>query len=131
MTQGGITPVLRLDGLLAIQRWIDALDRFDANGDYGVFAPLLEADGVAADKARCLASTAFHESTLNLSDARTQLRSFLPALDQPLSGASGLFQDKLRKQLEWAWRVSWMHTSESWPCALCSDATTCAPPCWG
>ncbi|MDP1697017.1 MAG: TIGR02221 family CRISPR-associated protein [Xanthomonadaceae bacterium] len=102
MTQGGVTPVLRLDGLLAIQRWIDALDRFDANGDYSVFAPLLEADGCAADKAHCLASAAFHESTLNLSDARTQLRTFLPALDAPLSGASGLFQDKLRKQLEWA-----------------------------
>lgn len=54
MTENGVTPVLRLDGLAAIERWIAALDRFDASGDYGVFAPLLEADGLPPDKARCL-----------------------------------------------------------------------------
>jgi len=31
--RGEAKPVVRLDGLLAIQRWIDALDRFDQNGD--------------------------------------------------------------------------------------------------
>lgn len=102
MTEGGITPVLRLDGLLAIQRWVDALDRYDATGDYGVFAPLLMADGVAGDKARCLEGAAFHERTFNVRDARRKLQTFLPVLDAPLAGASGLFQKKLRDRLDWA-----------------------------
>lgn len=101
MTEEGVTPVLRLDGLMAIQRWVDALDRYDATGDYGVFAPLLEADGVPADKARCLQEAAFHERTFNIADARRKLLTFLPLLDSPLPGASGLFQRKLNERLRW------------------------------
>lgn len=101
MTQNGITPVVRLDGLIAIQRWIDALDRFDQSGDYGVFAPLLTADDVPRDKARCLEDAAFHERTFNIKDARRKLQTFLPVLDAPLTGASGLFQKKLAERLSW------------------------------
>lgn len=101
MTTEGVTPVLRLDGLNAIQRWVDALDRFDATGDYGVFAPLLVQDGVREDKARCLEAAAFHERTFNLADARRKLLTFLPSLDETLPGASGLFQKKLTERLRW------------------------------
>ena len=97
----GITPVLRLDGLTRVRRWVDALDRFDATGDYGVFAPLLIEDGVAEDKAGCLARAAFFERTQNLSDAARQLRTFLPILDTPLAGAAGLFQTRLTERLRW------------------------------
>lgn len=102
MTEGGITPVIRLDGLLAVQRWIDALDRFDQSGDFSVFAALLIADGVSADKARCLEDAAFHERNFNLSDARRAIQTFLPALDGDLAGASGMFRDALAKRLSWA-----------------------------
>jgi CRISPR-associated Csx2 family protein len=101
MTTNDITPVLRLDGLHAIQRWISALDRFDASGDYGIFASLLEADGVAQDKVRCLEEAAFYERILNLSDAAQKLRTFLKAIDEPLPGASRLFQDQLKERLRW------------------------------
>jgi CRISPR-associated Csx2 family protein len=97
----GVTPVLQLDGLGAIERWVGALDRFDATGDYGVFAPLLEADGVPADKARCLQEAAFYERVFNLSDAARKLRTFRAALQAPLTGASGLFQDRLAERLKW------------------------------
>jgi hypothetical protein len=33
-SEGSITPVHRLYGLNAIQRWFDALNRFDVSGDY-------------------------------------------------------------------------------------------------
>jgi len=102
MTRDGVTPVLRLDGLLAIQRWIDALDRFDQNGDYGVFAPLLIADGMPADKARCLEDAAFHERTFNLSGARRKLMTFLPLLHAGLPGTAALFQQQMRERLFWA-----------------------------
>jgi CRISPR-associated Csx2 family protein len=101
MTEQGVTPVLQLDGLNAIERWIAALDRFDATGDYGVFAPLLEADGVPADKVRCLEEAAFYERVFNLSDAAPKLQTFRAALQAPLPGASGLFQNRLAERLKW------------------------------
>lgn len=102
MTENGITPVVSLQGLLQVQRWIDALDRFDQDGDYSVFTPLLQADSVPDDKARCLTEAAFHERTFNLADARRKLQSFLPVLDAPLSGTSALFQPQLKERLAWA-----------------------------
>ena len=102
MTDSGITPVVELEGLNRVRRWVDALNRFDASGDYGVFEPLLIADGVPKDKAQCLERAAFHERTLNLSSAAQQIRVFLPILDKPLSGASGLFQKRLCDRLAWA-----------------------------
>lgn len=95
------TPVLRLDGLTHVRRWLDALDRFDASGDYGVFAPLLKEDGVPIDKANCLEDAAFFERTFNVRDAARRIGTFLPALDQQLPGASGLFQHRLTKRLRW------------------------------
>lgn len=114
----GLTPVVRLDGLLAVQRWIDALDRFDQNGDYAVFALLLEADGVPADKTRNLKRAAYFERTMNLSDAYTEIVAFQTTLDTPLNGASGLFQPQLRRRLAWVeagdlahhqTRLAWFH----------------------
>ena len=101
-TPDGAAPVLRLDGLMRVRRWLDALDRFDATGDYGVFAPLLEEDGVPADKAGCLGAAAFLERTLNVRDAAKKIGTFLPVLDHPLAGASGLFQRRLAERLRWA-----------------------------
>ena len=101
MTEGGITPVLRLDGLIRAQRWVAALERFDATGDYGVFAPLLAEDGMARRKTDHLKRAAFHERNFNLKDAADSLRRFLPALAHNLSGASGLFQGRLSERLAW------------------------------
>ena len=101
MSERGVAPVLKLDGLGAIQRWVDALDRFDASGDYGVFAPLLEADGVRGDWAHCLEEAAFYERTFNLSDAARKLRTFRMAMASPLRGASGLFHGNLEERLRW------------------------------
>ncbi|MBU6995022.1 TIGR02221 family CRISPR-associated protein [Ferrovum myxofaciens] len=101
MTVGGITPVVQLDGLLTVERWINALNRFDQSGDYGVFSPLLQTAGIPADKARCLEDAAFHERTFNLSDAARKLGTVLPLLDH-LQGPGILFKDNLLKRLAWA-----------------------------
>ncbi len=100
-TPGSAAPVLRLDGLTRVRRWLDALDRFDAAGDYGVFAPLLKEDGVPADKADCLSAAAFLERTHNVRDAERKIGTFLAVLDHPLPGASGLFQHRLAERLRW------------------------------
>lgn len=101
MIESGVVPVLRLDGLVRVRRWLDALNRFDATGDYGVFAPLLTEDGVPADKAKCLEDAAFYERTLNVPDAARKIGTFLPVLREPLPGASGLFQHRLEERLRW------------------------------
>ena len=102
MKRDGITPVLKLDGLRRVRRWMDALDRFDATGDYGVFAQLLIDDGVPPDKANCLKDAAFYERTFNVRDAARKISTFLPVLDDPLVGPSGLFQCRLAERLRWA-----------------------------
>ena len=101
MTADGITPVLELDGLVRVQRWVDALARFDATGDYGLFVPLLVKDGVDPDKAKCLETAAFHERACNLSDAKRSLDTFSTVLADPLQGASDLFKQKLEERLSW------------------------------
>lgn len=103
MTKNGETPVLRLDGLAHIRAWTEALARFDASGNYGVFAPLLERDGLGKDKAQCLVEAAFHETTTQVALAAQKLQTVLTALQQTaLSGASELFRSKLIERLDWA-----------------------------
>lgn len=102
MTRNGKTPVIQLDGLHRVQCWVTALDRYDASGDYGVFAPLLVHDGVPDDKARHLAEAAYFESITQTKLASNSLCAFLPELDAPLSGASELFRESLKKRLQWA-----------------------------
>ena len=102
MRRDGVAPVLELDGLVRVRRWVEALDRFDATGDYGVFAPLLIDDGVPEDKANCLKAAAFCERTHNVSEAARQIGTFRPVLAETLRGASGLFQDRLAERLCWA-----------------------------
>jgi CRISPR-associated Csx2 family protein len=96
MAQAGVTPVLKLDGLDRVQRWLNALSRFDATGDYGEFVELL-----IEDKAQCLKDAAFHERTLNLSASAQKISTFLPELDKTLVGTSGMFQKRLAERLRW------------------------------
>lgn len=101
MTQGGITPVLKLDGLDRVRQWLEALNRFDATGNYRVFGSLLTKDGVKGNKAKHLENAAFYERTLNLSAAADEIRQFRPVLESDLPGASGLFKEKLANRLRW------------------------------
>ena len=101
MTKDNITPVLRLDGLDRVRQWLDALNRFDATGDYRVFGSLLVKDGVSTDMAKHLETAAFHERTLNLSAAADEIHKFRPILESNLTGASGLFQQRLADRLMW------------------------------
>ena len=102
MTEKGITPVLKLEGLDRVRQWLGALNRFDATGDYRVFGSLLTKDGVAATVAAHLENAAFHERTLNLSAAAAEIRKFTPILNRQIPGASGLFKQRLADRLKWA-----------------------------
>ena len=101
MTSEEITPVIKLEGLVQVRKWIEALDIFESSGDYGGVAQLLEVDEVPSDMTRLLEDAAYYESINNIFDARRKLESFLPVLHEQLPGATGLFQDRLKKRLQW------------------------------
>ena len=97
----GITPVLKLNGLDRVRSWLNALNRFNASGNYGVFVKLLKDDKVSKDKAEHLKKAAFYERTHNLFRAEQEILAFWPALEEPMQGASALFKDGLRECLAW------------------------------
>lgn len=103
LSEHGITPIVRLDGLLAIDRWVRALQTFDKDGDYGVFVPLLE--GLVEQEAiEQLAKAAFFERINDARNARGPLRRVLTlledrAFDQPIER---LFIPALKDRVSWA-----------------------------
>lgn len=97
----GAAPVIDLSGLLRIADWISALNTYDKDGDYGVFADLLERDGLAPVETNHLRRAAFFERTSNPRDARKGLASFDKALTRGLPGIGRLFAVQLHDRLKW------------------------------
>ena len=96
------TPVLLLDGLLRIVDWLAALSSYDKDGDYAVFAPLIEPWPGGQVKAAHLREAAFHESAGNFEVAAQMLRDyrnapFTPGGNSPMV----LFADILDKRFAW------------------------------
>ena len=98
---GGETPVLRLSGLLRMLDWVEALTTYDKDGDYGVFAPLLEADGMEPNRTSLLEKAAFFEQTSNPVKAREALSSVFPSIEKHQGGLSDLFKQELIKRVNW------------------------------
>jgi CRISPR-associated Csx2 family protein len=101
MTANGVTPVLKLDGLLRMLDWVEALAAHDASGNYGVFAPLLVRDGLKPEAASRLESAAYLERVTNVSDARAIVTPLLDDIAR-LGGPTGLFKEQLAQRLAWA-----------------------------
>lgn len=93
-----VNPVVNLAGLLHIQEWIKCLDQFDKDGDYGVFSPLLQRDGLPG---QLLEEAAFLERIGNLSLAQQKLNTFWQTEAQPQTPASIMFFPQLRERLAW------------------------------
>jgi len=100
MTRDGLTPVMNLQGLLDIADWTGAVQSFDKDGDYGVFAPLIREQSRTA--AGLLQESAFYERTTRPGQARSKLRELDALFDrQPLTGIGSLFAPTLRARLSW------------------------------
>ena len=97
----GATPVLRLDGMLAMLDWVEALATYDKDGDYGVFARLLANEGMAKDNATQLQRAAFSERTSNPVKAREALGGAFQAVEQHQGALAGLFKPELKKRIAW------------------------------
>jgi CRISPR-associated Csx2 family protein len=110
MTEHGITPVLDLSGLLHMLNWVDALSAYDHSGDYALFSPLLEKDGLSTGSADLLLQASFLERVQNVSGARAKLKSAQQSLkEEPVGALSKLFQPALNKRLEWIEKHSREH----------------------
>lgn len=102
----GKAPVHDLSGLLGIARWLQALQTYDKDGDYGVLCPLLgEAGGL-------LRQAAFFERTTNPVKAREALTGWMSRADRLSAGdpAADLFRDELERRIDWyrgADRAAW------------------------
>lgn len=100
-TPEGETPVLRLGGLLAMLDWVDALATYDKDGDYGVFAPLLAADGMDKGRADLLTRAAYFERTGNPVRARETLGTVFPSVEAHRGSLGSLFSETLKKRISW------------------------------
>lgn len=97
----GETPVLSLNGLLNMLDWVDALATYDKDGDYGVFALLLDQDGMKPKQSELLKLAAFYERTSNPVKARETLISVFPAVEQHNGSMGSLFRAELTKRISW------------------------------
>ena len=101
LTKNNITPVIRLDGLLKISSWINALDGFDKTGDIAPFSDLLQQEGMEEETANLLKEAAFHEGVLNIPSAIHPLKEFSKKTENTLPGIADLFKDSLSKRINW------------------------------
>lgn len=101
MTEQDKTPVLKLDSLLSMLDWVDALTIFDKDGDYGQFTDLLVQEGLAENEAYLLKQAAFFERTTNSSNARQKLSTVQKKLELLDSPIFGLFKEQLLNRLQW------------------------------
>lgn len=95
------TPVLRLKGMLSMLDWVDAMSSYDKDGDYGVFAPLLQQDGLPAERVRLLEQAAFFERTNNATTAAAKLSGVFSSVEQHAGVMARLFRDRLVSRIDW------------------------------
>lgn len=94
----GITPVIRLEGLLKMLEWTDALASYDKDGDYYPFAELYQTEGLD-EAATLLRKAAFSERTNQISNACDPLQQFRSLKADSI--ISSLFTPELRKRTAW------------------------------
>ena len=95
----GLSPVIRLDGLLDMLDFLAALSAYDKDGDYAVFAPLFEAQG-ETDYAARLREASFREYAGNFEKAVKILRELRPP-SAMLGGEWQLIGDELDERFSW------------------------------
>lgn len=98
----GEAPVHELSGLLHIADGVQALARFDKDGDYGVFEPLLREAGLSEDACEALRKAAYYENILNVGAATGELRRARQSLNAgSLEPEGWLLLPAIDKRLAW------------------------------
>lgn len=93
--------MLELESLLVMLDWVDGLTTFDKDGNYGVFAPLLEQTGLSKSDSQLLQEAAFFERNNNSAQAKQKLSSIFNKIDETNAAIFNLFKPQLIKRLDW------------------------------
>ena len=95
------TPVLRLSAMLHMLDWVDALAVYGHSGNYGVFAPLLQQDGMPAERANLLAQAAYYERSGNPVQAKQSLSGAHNYVRDHPGPLGQLFKTSLTENIGW------------------------------
>lgn len=95
------TPVLRLSAMLHMLDWVDALAVYEHSGNYGVFAPLLQQDGMPAERANLLAQAAYFERSGNPVQAKQSLSGAHNHVRDHQGPLGQLFKTTLTEHIGW------------------------------
>lgn len=95
------TPVLRLGAMLHMLDWVEALAVYENSGNYGVFASLLQQDGMQADRANMLAQAAYFERNSNPVQAKQNLSGAHAHVREHQGPMGNLFRDTLTEHIGW------------------------------
>jgi len=122
-TEPPITPVMKLNGLLEIDRWNQALQHYDKDGDYSAFVDLFSHTGLSHQGVQALSYAAFYEQTNNIGQARHHLRHFLTLLkdeEESCDEHIKLFLPALKERFAWV-NEEKLHTRQTEIAWLCLD----------
>lgn len=97
----GQTPVLRLGAMLHMLDWVEALAVYENSGNYGIFAPLLQQDGMQADRANMLAQSAYFERSGNPVQAKQSLSGAHNHVRDHQGPLGQLFKTTLTEHIGW------------------------------
>lgn len=97
----GKTPVLRLGAMLHMLDWVEALAVYENSGNYGIFAPLLQQDGMQADRANMLAQAAYFERNSNPVQAKQNLSGAHAHVREHQGPMGNLFRETLTEHIGW------------------------------
>ncbi len=95
------TPVLRLSAMLHMLDWVDALAVYEHSGNYGIFAPLLQQDGMPAERANLLAQAAYFERSGNPVQAKQSLSGAHNHVRDHQGPLGQLFKTTLTEHIGW------------------------------
>ena len=99
------TPMIKLDGLLAISDWLAAINVFDATGNVGAFAAPLRKEN-KTETANRLEDAAFSERTQVTQSARNSAQYALIQLDDVTTGVADVVRPAIEARLGWANEVA-------------------------
>lgn len=101
-----ISPVMRLDGILAIDRWTKSLHRYEQDGNYTAFKEPLQHENLPESALKALEKAAYYERTFNLIDAGAQLNCVKDHLPEKFDGIGEFFTESFKKHIEWSDNLS-------------------------
>jgi len=99
---GGVAPVIELNGLADLLGWVESLAAYQASGNLACLEPSLIRSGMPAGRVEGLRQAAFHERNLDTARAAGEVRRIPELMRQLDSPAGGLYLPELERNLAWA-----------------------------